>query len=537
MRELRVLIHLVRADFLERVRRYSFLITLGMMVYVGYLAVPPIESGALTVNLGGIRGIYNSAWVGSMIALLSSMLLSLPGFYLVKNAVERDRRTGVGQIIATTPLNKVLYTLGKAVGNFYFLALIVAVVVIAAGATQLLRGEIVYLDVWALVAPFLFVTLPALTLVAAVAVLFECVPFLQRGFGNICFFVLYTATIIVSLSGATFSSQGVIEQPINDLFGATVIGASMLQAAHTAFPERVLNFGIGYSYSEGPIETFQWDGVNWTTGVVLGRAVWPGVALGIVLLAALVFKRFDPARERRGSARRKGARARVLGLTRSLHLPTPDLARFLAFPRFALPPFGRVLVAELLLALKGLRWWWYVVALGLFVAGVTRPADEALRNLLPVAWIWPVLVWSGIGVRESRHRTGSIVFSAPHPLWRQLPASWLAGIIVTILAGGGVGIRLLVAGEWDHLLAWGVAALFIPTLALALGVWSGSSKLFEALYVVWWYIGPVSGVPRLDFMGLSDTAIAMGLPLVYLAGTIVLLALTVIGRRRQIYTS
>ena len=30
-----------------------------------------------------------------------------------KNAVERDRRTGVGQILATTPISKVQYTIGK----------------------------------------------------------------------------------------------------------------------------------------------------------------------------------------------------------------------------------------------------------------------------------------------------------------------------------------------------------------------------------------------------------------------------------------
>ena len=59
--------------------------------------------------------------------MLCSALLSLPAFYLVKNAIERDKQTGVGQIIATTPLSKPLYTLGKAFSNFVFLALMVAV--------------------------------------------------------------------------------------------------------------------------------------------------------------------------------------------------------------------------------------------------------------------------------------------------------------------------------------------------------------------------------------------------------------------------
>ena len=534
MKRLRILGQLIRADFLERTRRYSFLITLGVMLYVGYSAIPPAESGMLTVDLGDIRGVYNSAWIGCVVALLGSMLLSLPGFYLVKNGISRDRETGVGQIIATTPLRKPLYTLGKTVSNFLFLAVIIAVFAFAAGAMQFIRGEVLRLDVWGLVAPFLFAALPTLALVAAVAVLFETIPFLRSGFGNIAYFALYIVTIIVSLSGATFSSQGVIEQPINDLFGTTVIGASMGQAAHAAFPNRNLDFGVGYSPAAGPIQTFHWEGVAWTTDVILGRLVWVGVALGIALLAALFFDRFDPARSKPKPLRRNGIVTRMLAPFRSLRFPRLDLRRFVALPRLPLPPFGQVLLAELRLTLKGLRWWWYLVALGLIVVGL-RPSDaQAQQGLLLAAWIWPVLVWSKLGVREKQHHTEPVVFSAPHPLRRQFPATWLAGVFVTALAGSGVGVSLLLASEWSHLLAWGVAVPFIPTLALALGIWSGSSKFFEALYVVWWYIGPVSGLAALDFMGLSSEAIARGLPLVYLGGTVLLLGLAAVGRARQI---
>jgi hypothetical protein len=44
------------------------------------------------------------------------------GFFVIKNAVERDRRTGVGQILATTPISKLQYTLGKTLSNFAVLA-------------------------------------------------------------------------------------------------------------------------------------------------------------------------------------------------------------------------------------------------------------------------------------------------------------------------------------------------------------------------------------------------------------------------------
>jgi hypothetical protein len=400
---------------------------------------------------------------------------------------------------------------------------------------QFLRGESMQLDVLALLAPFLFTTLPTLMLVAAVAVLFESISFLRGGFGNIAYFVLWTAAITISMSGVSFGSQGMIEEPINDLFGASVIAASMHEAAHAAFPERNLDLGIGYTRVEGQIQTFRWEGVAWRADVLLGRLLWVGVALGIALLSAFFFHRFDPARGGQRTSGRRGFLARALAPVRSLSLPALDLWRQISLPMPPLSPFGRVLVAEVRLMLKGFPWWWYVGALGLVIAGAVEGADpEARRGLLGAAWIWPVLIWSGLGVREKAHRTGPIVFSAPKPLGRQFVGMWVGGVVVTFLTGSGVGLRLATSGAWSHLLGWGVAVLFIPTLALALGVWSGTSKFFEALYVAVWYIGPISGLAIFDYAGLSREALDQGLPFVYLGLTAALLGAAVVGRWRQI---
>jgi ABC-type Na+ efflux pump permease subunit len=125
MNQARVIYHIARADFLERVRRYSFLVMLGAVVFLGYQAA----IGNFTVQLGDYRGEFNSAWVGSMMAIIASFMLGWFGFYLVKGSVARDRETGVGQIIATTPLTRPLYTFGKWLSNF---AVLVAMVIVLA---------------------------------------------------------------------------------------------------------------------------------------------------------------------------------------------------------------------------------------------------------------------------------------------------------------------------------------------------------------------------------------------------------------------
>ena len=60
MKPARVLYHMVRADFLERVRRYSFLLTLAFAAYLAWGSA----SGLIILRLGEYRGVFNSAWVG-----------------------------------------------------------------------------------------------------------------------------------------------------------------------------------------------------------------------------------------------------------------------------------------------------------------------------------------------------------------------------------------------------------------------------------------------------------------------------------------
>jgi hypothetical protein len=181
--------------------------------------------------------------------------------------------------------------------------------------------------------------------------------------------------------------------------------------------------------------------------------------------------------------------------------------------------------------LKGQRWWWYAGAIGLLVGQIVSPEPEVRAGFLLVAWIWPILLWSQMGCRETRYSMGALLFSSERSLSRQLPALWTAGILVAVLTGCGSGLRLLLSGDWHSLTAWFAGALFIPSFALALGVWSGGSRAFEAIYTVWWYLGPGHHLPGLDFMGTTRTS-STPASYVVIAGTLLLLAYW--GRRRTL---
>ena len=510
--------HLLRADFLERVRRYSFLVTLAATVWLGYL----VGIGKLGLWVGNIRGMFNSAWIATVIALVVNSFLSLAGFYIVKNAIDRDRQTGVGQILATTRLSKPLYTLGKALSNLAVLGAMLAVLFVAAVVIQLVAGEDRRVDLVQIALPFLLLALPMMALVAAAAVLFETIPGLRSGFGNVVWF----------FSWSTLLSLGVRFGGRFDPVGLHLVNGSLERAATAAFGPAKRGFTLGGIARTEPIQVMRWEGLDWTPEFLLSRLIWVLAAVGVALAAALFFDRFDPARGRVREAKKRlaGANGGVVEEPTAAPLPAVHLTPLPeASRRFH---FVGVLRAELRLLLNGRRWWWWAGVAGFLIASLAAPLEAVQKVVLPLAWMWPMLLWSSLGNREIRWDTTGLLFSAARPLGRQLPATWLAGVSLAVLTGSGAAIRFLVAGQWDSLGAWAVGALFIPTLALALGLWSGSSKLFEVIYLVLWYIGPMNQVPTMDYTGATPAGLASGMPLVFLGVTALLLAAAVAGRRR-----
>ncbi len=522
--------HVARSDFLERSRRFGFLAVLALTIVAAHVAIPAANAPYLTVALGGhrdpnflfvdgYRGLYNSAWVGMQTAVVAALWLSLAGFYLVRGGVTRDLATAVGDIIATTPLRSPIYTLGKFLSNLAVFAVMIAFLVLGAAAIQLARGEELRLDPWALSSPFLLITLPAVALVAALAVLFECLSWLRGSFGSVVYFFLWV-TGVSALSGGP------------DWMGVSLPLAQLMTAGRDHVPGFHGNLQLGGTFPVGHVHTFPWNGLAWTPEAVGGRLLWVGVAIGIALAAGLVFTRFDPARsslrllpERRPptSAVRAASPARAARL-----VLTP-----LGSASTALQP-GRLLVGELRLLIASLPWWWHLVALVLIAATLVVPFTTARTVLYPLAWLWPLLAWSAIGTQESRHGTEQIVFSTPHSLVRQPPMQWLAGVLVAIALASGMGTRFLLAGQMGGLVALVIAALLIPAGALAAGVWTGNTRLFELIYLALWYGGPWQHIASIDYMGTTADALAIQAPGLLLAGTPLLLLFALLGRKRQL---
>jgi hypothetical protein len=516
---------------MNRIRSYRFLVILILCIVAGYVFVPAPEANYVTFGWGSstvfYRGVYNSAWIGSMVALLAAMFLTLFGFYVVNDAIKRDESTGVGQVVATAPISNLSYILGIVFGNFLVLGIMVFIVFMTALVMQLVMGEVLVVDFWVLFAPFIVIVLPLMFLVSSVAVLFETFSSLSGGVGNVLYVVLW-------LFGVPLLSDSF------DLFGNNMIVSSMKTAGEAVFSEMSeIGFILGYSWGfpEGrTLSTFTWSGIQWSYEVLQTRLLLVCVAVVIALIASLGFNRFDPSRRSRGSSVSPAeiiymnVQALPVGPLKDVEL-RPLGAEDVRFGFFSM------LVAECRLMLREFPSIGGLGLLGptlLIVTGLIVPDGTSKGLLLSFAWLIPVLYWSRLGTREARHGTSQLVFSSARVLVRQFWAMWVTGVIVSLAFGGGVILSMGFKGDLARMAAMSVGAIFIPSLALFLGVWTGSHKVFEFLYTLLWYIGPMNGVISLDFMGVVPDSVETGVWLRYLGGAVVLVMLAFMGRKIQV---
>jgi hypothetical protein len=532
------LLEVAVGDLRERIRRPAYAVVVLASIGLAALAVPDPQSRWSVITVSGYRGLYDSAYVGTVTAVASALWISLAGFYVIRTSIARDERSRVGQLLAATPLPTRTYLLAKFVSNLAMLLSMLAVVALSAVVLQLLRGESSDVDLARLLLPYLALPLPLLTLTAAAAVLFEATPVLRTSFGN--------ATWIAVVLGVAAAGDSTTSLLGGTGFGDIVASLQAGMAAAGVDHADQRDVVIGLAHLPAPLRTFAWSGWNPGESFLLSRLLLCALGVLLALAPALWFTRFDPSRSR---ARRP--RIRAAGLSVGTGVPPASMlaaqitapadpavrAGTVRAPAAAVErgnPTLRLILGELRILVQGITPWWWLGALAIAVVAFALPQHDLPRGLL-AAWVWPVLVWSRLGAQLIENDLEGLMASYPWPRSRFL-AQWAAGIVFTVATGFAPAVRMLVAGDGAGLTAWAAAAVFIPSLALGLGQLARSQRLFQALYLLLWYL-MVNGSAALDIMGAvrTDNHPQGPQPLkVLAAGVLVLLVsqLLVAGRSR-----
>jgi hypothetical protein len=530
--------YIAKADFLHRIRSYSFLITLAACLLPAYASIPTQEANYYTVSLGDYLFVYNSPAIGTIMTLICSVFLGLFGFYLVNNSIHRDFHTGVGQILATTQLTKFQYLVGKWLSNFSVLVTILLGIYTISIIAFYHKGEVQDIEPIKQLLPFIFMGFPAFAFIAALAVLGEVFIKINKGIINIIYFFIWISLLISNIkTWEARKTQTTLSEFINtDYIGVGIIFKDAEKVLLSQFPinRDKLTWSSGIRVygkdQKQKMKKFVWQGHSWDFVSVAKRMIWLLISLGLLGIASIFFKRFDPS----GVTTNFFNKKKKEKIVTEEPIESKPLIPFSQLPKAQISfNFLALVKAELKIMLWGSSRWWLLVAVGLWVATIFVPLVFSHQFLLPTLYIWFVLIWSNMGTREKTFETNQYLFSAISPLSRQLPAQLVAGLVIATMISLPVLLRQVINVDFAAVYGIVVAIIFIPSFALCLGVWTQGSKFFEVFFVIWFYL-LLNNAPFADFVGAGKIT-QTDYTHIYMLISLVAIVLSFIGRRKQLY--
>lgn len=481
---------ILKGDYRQRTRSYAFLITLAISLFIAYTFVPEPSASYTTVRLGDLVGEYTSAWIGYVTALMTSVFLSMIGFFLVNSSIKKDIDSEVGMIIATTGISSFHYLLLKAIGNFLVLLTIAGLSFIMAILLFFLRSSGYPFELQHFLLPYLFVTVPSLFLISSLAVFAEVLLVRRSVLMHIGFFILFNAALANIVTQHDSNAIKLI-----DPFGVKQITLGMQAFVAEHFGEQAKITSMGFNFSDhSNIRTFVFNGLTWDGAFILSRMIWIGLSIGLIFLSSVFFHRFD-VKEKASSKEKKTKRLESSDTHALRDIKLSDLPSIT--PAFSILPFIKTEV--LMLARKGSKWLW-LINLGGMISLLFVSTSIGHTFVLPGLWFLQINRWSDLTTKEKTHRIHYFTYATYQPIKRLLTSQLIAGVIIAIVLAIPLIVRLSFLGNYLAIIHIVSGAIFVVSLASLLGIASGGKKLFEILFFILTYAN-ANRIPFTDYFG------------------------------------
>jgi hypothetical protein len=451
---------LTQADLAMRWRTSAFRLVLLAVAVASWWCFPPRDADyALLTLLGRYRGIYSSAWMGSTVAM-TTIWLALVGFFCVRGGIVREAEQGVWPLLASAPLNRREWLLSKWLGNLLSLALIVAAQLLVALLAQWLRAEDRHIDLLALILPVVWLSLPMLSLVSALAVGFELLPGLRGTAGNVVYFMLWILLLATTEQALSRPLSGPPAWP-GDPAGEMVFERAEREAT-AGLDKRASNarFCMVCGVSLGQPLALPWPKLAMVPEQALGRISW-GLLPPVILLLCTPLTLRRPRESRRDS-----------------HRPASSTESWPA--RLVDRWLGSLALLEIGIAWRGRPGWWWAGLLLAWCAEAFAPASVATAAHL-AAWLLILATLSKAALRERDSGLLPLVDSTPNSAGL-LPARWLAISLLAAWAVLPAIVRSAIGHDGGTAAALLLAGPSLAGAALVSGLFAQSARPFELLF-------------------------------------------------------
>lgn len=476
---------IIKLDYLQRTRSYNFLITLCASLAIAYTFIPEPNANYSTIRISNYVGFYNSSWFGYVTAIMSSIFLSLIGFYLINSGIKRDIDTKVGQIIATTKTSNFRYLFAKVLSNYLILLTILLIIFFMSIVLFFLYNDGFPFEPLNFIKPYLLIPIPAMFLISVLAVIFEVFLGKYNTIMNITFFFLFSFLMI-------FQAKTEIQYSL-DIFGNKIV-IHHLEETVRNIKQLDNNIDMNIGYVLGNVQKsnkFEFNGMEFSTLFIISRFLWIFIGFIAIISVSSFFHRFN-LKERKESTKKDKITLHQTGINNIQLFNLPK-----AKNNYSVIPL--IKTEFLLLFRKGKRWLWLINLIGILVLFLT-PLKIAHQIVLPILWFFQVNRISDLTTKENTNNIHYFTFSSFKPLRRIFFSQIIAAIFLMIFLASPLLIRFAFNGNIiaiGNIISGGV---FIIALASTLGLITKGKKLFEVLFFMVTYMN-INKIPFTDYFG------------------------------------
>jgi hypothetical protein len=477
-----------------RMRRLSTLLAVMAMIVISWAMIVDPKTGSTLMAINQSRVLYTSSALAMGSASLLSFIMALIGFFLVRGRIVEDIRSGIGCVIAATPVSNSLFLFSRWLGGVAYMLALAMVAMCSIMVLHALRGD-GPIQIWLYLQTYFLVLGPMSVFAVSAAILFDSVPVLMGKAGDFIYFIAWIFQIAIVAKIEEMSSGALSPWLMFDFSG--LVSTIVILKTHLLTD----NFSIGASTFDALLTPISLPNSMWTIPMTILRFGSAGLALCLLLPAIVLFHRFSPDKVKQSHARKRRSPLEIVnGWTRPLAKQVQPL---LIWSAKSANFFGQI-VADLALT--------FVNAPFAIIALIVLTVFAALLNLhaLPgltilVVAFWGVLI-SDISTRDFQAAiegmTAAIKGGAVRRYFRQLMATMILGFLFA-----GVIIFRLSFSSPLFALALVVGIIGVSALATSFGKISNTSKTFMSLYLFVIYVATqVPHASMLDLYGFNRVA-------------------------------
>jgi hypothetical protein len=489
-----LLLVLSRNEVRLRMRRLSTLFAVMLMIALSWAMIVDPKTGSSLMAINQARVLYTSSALAMGSASLLSFLMALIGFYLVRGRIVEDIRSGIGGVIAATPVSNSLFLISRCLGGVAYILALAMVAMCSIMVLHAIRGD-GPIQILVYVKTYLLVLGPMAVFAASAAILFDSIPLLMGKAGDFLYFIAWVFQVSIVAKIADMNAGLISAWLLADFSG--LVSTIVVLKTHLL----TNNFSIGASTFNPLITPISLPVDMWTNPMLFMRLSSAALALCLLLPAFVSFHRYSPDKVKQSHARKRRTPLELLnGWTRPLAKQVQPILMWSAKSA----NFAGQIVADVALTLVNAPS--AIVAIVVFTLLSALLSVDALSGLAIFSLaFWGILI-SDISTRDFQAAIESMTAAVKGGAVRRYVRQWVATMVLGLLLTGVILFRLSFVSPLLAL-ALLVGLFSMSAVACCLGKLTNTAKTFMSLYLFGLYVATqAQDVAVLDVFGFNGVA-------------------------------